>query len=209
LISGLINAHELLLKNNIDAVLAASIVAFGFVFIHPFEDGNGRIHRYLIHHVLAKKQFAQQGIIFPVSASILDHIDDYRKVLESYSHPLLDFIDWKETKDHNVEVTNDTLDYYRYFDATQQAEFLYDCVKDTMENIIPAEVTYLTRYDAFKKYLEEEYEMPDKVVAQAVRFLEQNNGQLSKRAKEKEFSELKENEIASMEEKYKELFPSI
>ena len=207
LISGLLNTHELLLKNNIDAVLAASIVAFGFVFIHPFEDGNGRIHRYLIHHVLAKKQFAQQGIIFPVSASILDHIDDYRKVLESYSHPLLDFIDWKETKDHNVEVTNDTLDYYRYFDGTRQAEFLYDCVKDTMENIIPAEVTYLTRYDAFKKYLEEEYEMPDKVVALAVRFLEQNNGQLSKRAKEKEFSELKENEIASLEEKYKELFP--
>jgi len=206
LISGLLNTHELLLKSNIDAVLAASIIAFGFVFIHPFEDGNGRIHRYLIHHVLAKKQFAQQGIIFPVSASILDHIVDYRKTLETYSHSLLDFIDWKETRDHNVEVTNDTLDYYRYFDATRQAEFLYDCVKDTIENIIPHEVKYLIRYDAFKKYLEEEYEMPDKLVAQAVRFLEQNNGSLSKRAKEKEFSQLSENEIVDLEEKYKELF---
>jgi Fic family protein len=206
LLSGLLNTHELLLKSNLDAVVAASIIAFGFVFIHPFEDGNGRIHRYLIHHVLAKKQFAQQGIIFPVSASILDHIDDYRRTLESYSHPLLDFIEWKETRDHNVEVTNNTLDYYRYYDATQQAEFLYDSVKDTIENIIPNEVTYLGRYDAFKKYLEEEYEMPDNIVAQTVRFLEQNNGHLSKGAKEKEFSKLTENEIVDLEEKYKELF---
>ena len=206
LLSGLLNTHELLLKNNLDAVVAASVIAFGFVFIHPFEDGNGRIHRYLIHHVLAKKEFAQQGIIFPVSASILDRISDYRKTLESYSHPLLDFIEWKETRDHNVEVTNNTLDYYRYYDATRQAEFLYDCVKDTIENIIPNEVTYLTRYDAFKKYLEEEYEMPDNLVAQTIRFLEQNSGHLSKRAKEKEFGKLTENEILDLEEKYKELF---
>lgn len=206
LISGLIRANELLLDDDFDAVLAASVVAFGFVFIHPFEDGNGRIHRYLIHHVLAKKNFAQQGIIFPVSASILDHIDDYRKVLEDYSHPLLEYIDWKETPDHNVEVINDTMDYYRYFDATSQAEFLYACVQDTIENIIPSEVNYLTQYDAFKNYLEEEFEMPDKMVAMAVRFLAQNNGQLSKRAREKEFGALKESEIRDMEEKYNEIF---
>lgn len=206
LITGLLSTHQRLLKDNIDAVLAASVIAFGFVFIHPFEDGNGRIHRYLIHHVLAKKQFAQQGIIFPVSASILDHIQDYKKVLEHYSHPLLDFVDWKETADHNVEVTNETLDYYRYFDATQQAEFLYDCVDDTIKNIIPKEVDYLIHYDAFHNYLEEEYEMPDKIIAMAVRFLEQNNGQLSKRAREKEFKELKETEVRALEEKYRELF---
>ena len=126
--------------------------------------------------------------------------------MESYSHPLLDLIDWKETKDHNVEVTNETLDYYRYFDATAQAEFLYDCVQDTIEKIIPQEINYLTRYDAFKKYLEEEYEMPDKMVAQVVRFLEQNNGQLSKRAREKEFVQLSAEEVATIEMKYKEVF---
>jgi len=206
LISGLISTHELLLKDDFDAVLAASMAAFGFVFIHPFEDGNGRIHRYLIHHVLAKKKFARQGMIFPVSASILDHINDYREVLEDYSHPLLDYIEWKETPDHNVEVMNDTMDYYRYFDGTKQAEFLYDCVKDTIENIIPSEVNFLMQYDAFKTYLEEEYEMPDKMVAMAVHFLAQNNGQLSKRAREKEFNKLTVNEIVNLENKYKEVF---
>ncbi|MBX3006816.1 MAG: Fic family protein [Melioribacteraceae bacterium] len=206
LIEGLLKTNQILLNSSLDAVLAASIIAFGFVFIHPFEDGNGRIHRYLIHHMLAKKKFSQQGVIFPISASILDHIDDYRKVLESYSQPLLDFIQWKETKAHNVEVLNDTIDYYRYFDATKQAEFLYFCVKDTIENIIPKEVSFLSKYDRFKTLMEEEFEMPDKMVALLVRFLEQNNGSLSKRAKEKEFIDLTEDEIKIIEDNFNLIF---
>ncbi len=205
LISGLLKTNEVL-ESDFDAVLAAAVVAFGFVFIHPFEDGNGRIHRYIIHHVLAKKKFTQQGVIFPVSASILDHIDDYRKVLESYSHPLLDFITWKQTPDNNVEVANETIDLYRYFDATRQAEFLYDCTADTIQRVIPQEVNYLIRYDEFKKYVDNNFEMPDKLVATLVRFLQQNNGQLSKRVRQKEFSRLRENEIASLEKMFQEIF---
>jgi hypothetical protein len=206
LIKGLIGTNNLLIKSDFDAVLAAAIIAFGFVFIHPFEDGNGRIHRYLIHHTLAKKHFSQQGIIFPVSASILNHIDDYRVVLEQYSYPLLDFIEWQETKDHNIEVLNETIDYYRYFDATLQAEFLYDCVIDTIENIIPSEVTYLSQYDEFKRFVDDEFEMPDRLVALLVRFLDQNNGMLSKRAKEKEFDALTEAEINQLEYRYNRIF---
>ncbi len=207
LVDGLIETEQLLLKDqDFDAVMAAATIAFGFVFIHPFVDGNGRIHRYLIHHILARKSFTQQGIIFPVSASILDHIDDYRNVLESYSHPLLELIDWSVTSDNNVEVTNETIDLYRYFDATEQAEFLYDCVIDTVENIIPIEVAYLRNYDVFKKYLDDEFEMPDKVVALLVRFLEQGNGNLSNRAQNKEFKELKESEIAQIESMYQSIF---
>ena len=129
----------------------------------------------------------------------MNHIDDYRKVLESFSQPLLDFIDWKETNNHNIEVMNDTIDFYRYFDATKQAEFLYDCVKDTIENIIPEEISYLIKYDEFKKFLDNEFEMPDKTVAILVRFLEQNNGKFSKKAREKEFAVLTEPEVHEIE----------
>ncbi len=202
----LITSGKVLEDSVFNAVLTAAIIAFGFVFIHPFVDGNGRIHRYIIHHILAKMNFAQQGVIFPVSASILDHIDDYRKVLESYSQPLLEFIEWKSTADNNVEVLNETIDYYRYFDATRQAEFLYDCVEDTIENIIPDEVNYLYKYDEMKRYLDNTFEMPDKMVALIVRFLEQNSGTLSKRAKSKEFEALKEDEIKDIENKYQEIF---
>lgn len=206
LVEGLLETNDLLLQSEIDAVLAATLVAFGFLFIHPFEDGNGRIHRYLIHHLLAKKQFARQGIIFPVSASILDHIGIYRKVLESYSFPLLDLIEWRKTSDNNIEVLNETIDYYRYFDATAQAEFLYDCVDDTIKNIIPDEVMYLQQYDELKRFLDDEFEMPDKMVAALVRFLEQNEGKLSKRAKTKEFVELTDDDIEKIENQYREIF---
>ena len=202
----LITSGKVLEDSVFNAVLTAAIIAFGFVFIHPFVDGNGRIHRYIIHHILAKMNFAQQGVIFPVSASILDHIDDYRKVLESYSQPLLEFIEWEPTANNNVEVLSETIDYYRYFDATGQAEFLYDCVEDTIENIIPDEVNWLYKYDEMKRYLDNTFEMPDKMVALIVRFLEQNSGILSERAKSKEFEALKEDEIKDIENKYQEIF---
>jgi len=206
LLNGLVRANELMQDETYDAVLAAGSIAFGFVFIHPFEDGNGRLHRYLIHHVLAKKKFTKQGVIFPVSASILDHIDDYRITLESYSHPLLDFIEWQKTNHNNLEVLNDTIDFYRYFDATKQAEFLYDCVDDTLSRVIPQEVNYLLRYDEFKYFIDNEFEMPDKMVATLVRFLEQNGGILSKRALKKEFSALNEEEIKAIQDTFQDIF---
>ncbi len=207
LIEGLVETSHLLeTEENFDAVLAATVIAFGFVFIHPFVDGNGRIHRYLIHHLLAVKRFSKQGLIFPVSASILDHIDDYRKVLETYARPLLDLIEWKTTPDHNVEVMNETADYYRYFDATPQAEFLYECVQETIEKVIPEEVKYLQRYDEMKHYLDNRFEMPDKTVALLVKFLESNHGKLSKRARTKEFEALSEDEVMEIENAFQEIF---
>lgn len=70
---------------NLPALIAATGAAFGFIYIHPFSDGNGRIHRYLVHHVLARKGFGAPGLIFPVSAAFLSRIDEYRSVLQSLS----------------------------------------------------------------------------------------------------------------------------
>ena len=206
LMNGLIETYQFLEKEKFDPVLTAAIIAFGFVFIHPFYDGNGRLHRYLINHILARMKFTQQGVVFPVSASILDHIDDYRIVLEEYSHPVMELIDWEVTPDHNVNVLNATLDYYRYFDATRQAEFLFDCVLDTTQRIIPEEVSYIYKYDEFKRFIDNQFEMPDKLVSMLVRFLEQNNGSLSNRAKAIEFAKLKDKEIKEIEITYQTIF---
>ena len=95
----------------LDPIVAAAILAFGFVYIHPFEDGNGRLHRYLIHHVLARRGFNPPGIVFAVSAAILDRIDDDRAALEDYSQRLLPVVDWEPTENGNVRVLNDTGDF--------------------------------------------------------------------------------------------------
>ncbi|MCF8226575.1 MAG: Fic family protein [Bacteroidales bacterium] len=206
LLDGLVKTDSKLEKSDFNPVLTATMIAFGFVFIHPFVDGNGRIHRYLIHHILAKMKFTPQGIIFPVSAAILERIDEYRKVLESYSHPLLDFIEWRTTQDHNVEVLNSTADYYKYYDATLQAEFLFDCIDYTIMKIIPVEVSYIQNYDRMKTWLDDNFEMPDKTVALLIRFLEQNNGKLSNRARAQEFSALNNKEVELIENQYQDVF---
>lgn len=48
--------------------------------------------------------------------------------------------------------------------------------------------------------------MPDKSVALLIRFLEQNKGVFSKRARLKELPQLSEQEIAEIEEQFQEIF---
>ncbi len=189
----------------IDAVIAASILAFGFVYIHPFEDGNGRIHRYLIHHVLSARGFNPTGIVFPVSSAILERIQDYRRVLESYSERLLPLVRWEPTERMNVRVLNDTGDFYRYFDATPHAEFLFECVQKTIESDLPEEAAFLERYDQFKARVEAAVEMPASMVDLLFNFLKQNEGRLSKRAREHEFAELTDEEARQFEMLYRQL----
>ena len=101
---------------------------------------------------------------------------------------------------------NETIDYYRYFDATVQAEFLYDCVQDTLINIIPQEIDYFTKFDEFKNYINEEFEMPDNLISLLVRFLEHGHGTLSKRTLKKEFNALKAAEVGEIERRFSAIF---
>ena len=190
----------------LDPMIAAAVLAFGFVYVHPFEDGNGRLHRYLIHHVLAQRGFNPAGVVFPVSAAILERIDEYRRVLEDYSQRLLPLVEWEPTEHGNVRVLNDTGDFYRFFDATPHAEFLYGCVKKTIEVDLPRETEFLARYDRFRARIEALVDMPDRTIDLLFHFLHQNNGALSKRAREQEFARLSGPETAAAEAAYREIF---
>lgn len=190
----------------LDAVIAAAVLAFGFVYVHPFDDGNGRIHRYLIHHVLAQRGFNPPVVVFPVSAAILDRIDAYRQVLEDYSRRLLPVIEWEPTERGNVRVLNDTADFYSFFDATPHAEFLFECVRRTIEEDLPNETDFLRRYDRFTARLQAIADMPDRTADLLFRFLHQNGGRLSQRARDREFAALTESEAETIERLYQETF---
>ena len=101
---------------------------------------------------------------------------------------------------------NDTFDLYRFFDATIQTEFFYSCVEETISKALPAEVEYLQKYDLMKSFISQYIDMPDNTADLLVRFLNQNEGKLSKRAREKEFSALTNAEIKVFESKYEEVF---
>lgn len=209
LLDGLAAYDERAGRGALDAVVAAAAVAFGFVYIHPFEDGNGRIHRWLIHHVLAASKFTPSSVVFPVSAVILRELTDYRHVLESYSRALLPCIAWRPTPGGNVEVLNDTAPWYRYFDATAHAEFLYRCVETTVELDLPYEVAYLAAYDRFAGSVEEIVDMPARTVDLLHRFLRQNGGHLSRRAREREFAALSDGEVARVETLYADFIAAL
>ena len=139
---GLLAAERRMTASTVDPVLQATATAFGFVYIHPFQDGNGRLHRCLIHHVLAERDFTTPGMVSPVSAVMLDRIDDYRRTVQGHSRPQMPFINRQTTADRNVEIFNDTADLYRYFDCTAEAEFLYACVARTVERDLPDEIEF-------------------------------------------------------------------
>ena len=206
LMKGLLDANITLQESAYDPVLAATTIAFGFVFIHPFSDGNGRIHRYIVHHILARMGYAKRGMIFPISAAILNRIDEYQSVLESYSSQRLDLIEWKPTTDYNVKIVGETIDLYRYYDLTLQVEFLYECIEDTIEHIIPDELDYFEKYDKMTQYVNTFLSLPDTTVDLLIKFLSQNDGKLSKNKREKEFDELSNEDVSMIEDNFQIIF---
>jgi len=199
LMDGMLEANDRMRDDGLDPGLQAAATAFGFVYVHPFEDGNGRLHRCLIHHVLAERHFTPTGMVFPVSSVMLDRIDDYRTTLQAHSGPLMPFIEWRPTPERNVEVLNDTADLYRYFDCTHAAEFLYACVHRTVEEDLPREIEYLRRHDQAMQRIMEAVEMPDRLAENLVMFIRQNRGTLSKNRREGEFRQLRDVEVVLIE----------
>jgi hypothetical protein len=206
LVAGLLDYARRAVAGGVDPVIAAAALAFGFVYVHPFADGNGRLHRWLVHHVLATAGYNPPGVVFPVSAAILQRLDEYRAVLESHSASLLPLVEWRATPDGSVEVLNDTADHYRYFDATPHAEFLYACVEQTVEHDLPTEVRFLEAFDRFAAGVKEIVEMPDARIETLRAFLEQGGGRLSARARSREFAALTDEEAARIEALYADLF---
>ena len=127
-------------------------------------------------------------------------------MLESYSAKLLPLIEWDVTPRGNVRVLNDTADYYRYLDLTLHAEFLFEAVAKTIREDLPKEAGFLGRYDRFRTALQDIIDMPEVTANLLFRFLDQNGGRLSKRAREKEFAKLNPGELAAIETLYADIF---
>lgn len=199
LMDALLEANSRMRDDGIDAVLKAAATAFGFVYIHPFQDGNGRMHRCLIHHVLAERRFTPPGLMFPVSSVLLDRIEEYRATLHAHSGPLMPFIAWRPTPERNVEVQNETADLYRYFDCTDAAEFLYSCVRRTVDEDLPREMDYLRRHDEALRRIMAAVEMPDRMAESLIAYIRDNHGTLSARRRRGEFAQLQDSEVAQIE----------
>jgi Fic family protein len=186
-------------EGNVHAIVHAATLSYGFVFLHPFEDGNGRIHRFLIHNILALEDFTPKGIMFPISAVMLKNPELYELSLESYSEKLMPLIEYTLDEEGRMHVSNETAHWYRYMDMTAQTEILYDLVQRTIETELADELQFIVNYDRAKKAIQNVIDMPDRRIDLLIRFILQNRGKLSKTKREKYFDFLNDVEIDKIE----------
>lgn len=191
---------EKLVRSDMHPVVAAAVVSFLFVFIHPFGDGNGRLHRYLLHHVLAAMGFTPEGVTFPVSAVLYRQPGRYDRMLESFSERLLSRIrDGYRLDDQGVmTVEAETADYYRYIDFTWIVEECFEVIRDTLETELVAELDHLVRWDRVMQAMRRVVDMPDRRAERFARLVMNNGGRLA-RGKRSHFAELSDDEVIRLE----------
>ena len=199
MMDGLLECQRRMEGTSLDAVVQAAVVAFGFVFIHPFEDGNGRIHRLLIHYVLSRNGFTPKGIIFPVSAVILQRRQEYDEALEQFSVPLMRLIDYEEHEDGVVAVKNETAHLYRYFDATPMVVALYGWVEQTVRVEFRHELELIAGLRKIRQEFDAVVAMPDKLANLFVTLCLQNNGHISPTKRKRFYSRLTDKEVRALE----------
>jgi len=199
LMRGLIDTHNKMLQDNIHPIIHATIISYGFVYLHPFEDGNGRIHRFLIHNILAIKNYTPKNMIFPVSAVMLNEMIRYDDSLEEFSSSLIPLVEYELDQYGYMKVKNDTKQWYQYIDMTTQCESLYYFVKKTIDSQLPNELQFITSYDSAKNQIANIVDMPDRLIDLAIKFILQNGGKLSKNKKEHYFDMLHSDEIKEIE----------
>lgn len=204
LMAGLIESHKRMKDGNVSPVIHAAAIAYGFVFLHPFEDGNGRIHRFLIHNILSLQGMVSRGLMFPVSAVMLKNPADYDASLEAFSRPLLQLIDYRLDEMGQMTVENDTACWYQYMDMTAQAEALYEFVSKTIEEELVNELSFLANYDTTRKMIQDIIDMPDRLMDLFIRLCLQNNGSLSVRKRSAHFDFLTDAELTAMEQAVKD-----
>ncbi len=200
LMQNLLSCETKLINSEVHPVVIAAILSFGFVFLHPFEDGNGRIHRFIIHYILSKTNYTPDKIIFPVSAAILKNIQKYDEVLEAFSKPLLLAINDYELNDQGeLTVASDTKIYYQYIDYTHYAEYLFSCIETTIQEDFLEELEFIVHYDKTKVAIQQIIDMPDLKIDRIIRCVAQNNGILGRKMRSTYFQELSDETVSAIE----------
>ncbi len=176
-------------------VMRSAVTAFGFVYIHPLADGNGRVHRFLINDILRRDGAVPEPVILPVSAVITDDTGErrnYDRVLDEVSRPLMqevrEYITFtpKQTTYPDGVVSNfefsgaeQSRPMWRYPNLSPHVVFLSDIVKRTLTEQMREQSRYLRNHGRARQAIKEIVEMPDHQVDRVLRSIEQNRGQLS------------------------------
>lgn len=164
----------------IEPLVSAAIISFGFVFIHPFMDGNGRLSRFLIHHALCASGAMENGLLLPVSVAMKREEQRYLQALQAYSRPMRDFwsVQWLDGEEFRFEFLGDEA-LYRYWDGTAAVEFVMDMAERALDVELRDETRFLARYDQVLKAVDERYDVRTSLLSTLVMMCLDNQGVMS------------------------------
>ncbi len=187
--------HEVLRRTTgLSSVARAALASFGFVYLHPMVDGNGRISRFLINDVLRRDGALPAPYIVPIS-SILQKVDlrplSYDGALEVFSRPLMQLYQahWsfgperrgEDGVTYNLQFDryDDALHAWAYPDLTRHVVFLADALDLTIEQEMRSEAQYLQRHGAARSRLKSIVEGPDPALDRIIRSVRESRGTIS------------------------------
>jgi hypothetical protein len=196
-------------ERGVDLLVKVACASFGFVYLHPFMDGNGRLHRFLIHHVLAQSGALPDHLAIPVSAVIKNNIPAYHAVLTGFSRPVTELWDYRRAHAGEPQILASPGRHpYSFFEADREVDFLYDMVKLAVEQEIPREMAYLRGYDEAFETLDHELDIPQKDLSNLIRMAHDQGGSLSKNRR-KQYGYLPAEVLARIEEVVSEAFSQL
>ncbi|WP_322053197.1 Fic family protein [Paraburkholderia bannensis] len=188
-----------------NVLVRSACAAFGFVYLHPFLDGNGRIHRFLIHHVINGARRLKGGAIVPVSAVFKRHEDAYLEALNGFSRPTTRLWRYSPGEDAPHVISSPGGGPYRFFDATAEVRFLHRMLVEAVRTELPRELHWLSGFDAAFEQLNGELNLPRPDLSALIRMVHSNSGKLSSN-KRKSYPHLPDDVIARIEEVVREAF---
>lgn len=166
--------------SGIDPLVLGALVSFGFVFAHPFMDGNGRLSRFLLHKVVCGQGVLPNGLVLPVSVAMKRHEERYLEVLQTFSRPARALWQVRAIDDVRVdaEFTGDP-DIYRFWDATDCVAFSLQMASEALDQDLRQESLFLRRFDLVYKAVNAAVDMNNNDLVLLVRACLQNDGKLS------------------------------
>ncbi|GAB2625205.1 Fic family protein [Novilysobacter erysipheiresistens] len=173
--------------DEVPALVNAAIVSFGFVFIHPFMDGNGRLSRFLFHHALCRAGALQDGLILPVSVAMKKHEVEYLRTLQEFSRPVRERwkVEWLDEGRYAFDYRGDPRHgIYRYWDATEAVEFSFRMAEQALEVELRSEAEFLASYDAITRQVNERFDLRGSDLATLVLSAWDHQGKVSKRRRD-------------------------
>ncbi len=185
---------------------STATISFAFVLLHPFTDGNSRLHRRLIHWGLSRGRVTPEDLIVPVSAVMLSHRRECDEALESCSTSLMERVAYELDSDGRMTVETDTADWYRHPDLTDMAVGLWRWLNVAVDRELPDELRFLVSLDLARARIQEIVDMPDRLIVLFIKPCMADEGRLSIRKRNCRFDMLTDDELKSMEEVVEKLF---